>query len=207
MAELTNSIRDAKEMANYVVAYMHTHEQAGSVESPAQFVVAYAHAAIDAGADVFAASGPHLLRGVEIYKGKVILYSLGNWIFENDLVVPQPSDLYRTYGLGPEALPSEVFDARTDHGRNWWPAEPRDWETVLANVTFHNGVPKEVTLTPVTLGYGEFRPDRGHPKLANPAMAEKILERLQKLSKPYETNIAIKNGVGTITIDQPNSTK
>src|ERR1039458_5418307 len=85
MAEMTHSIPDAKEMANYVVAYMNTHEQAGSVEIPAQFVVEYAHAAIDAGADVFAASGPHLLRGVEIYKGKVILYSLGHWIFGNQL--------------------------------------------------------------------------------------------------------------------------
>ena len=208
VAEMTHSIRDAKEMANYVVAYMHAHEQApGSVEIPAQFVVEYAHAAIDAGADVFAASGPHLLRGIEIYKGKVIFYSLGNWIFENDLVVPQPADLYQSYGLGSDALPSEVFDARSDHDRRWWPAEPRDWETVLANVTFHNGIPHEVTLTPVTLGYGEFRPDRGHPKFANPAMAAKILERLQKLSQPYGTNIVIKNGVGTITIERPNSTK
>jgi poly-gamma-glutamate capsule biosynthesis protein CapA/YwtB (metallophosphatase superfamily) len=208
VAEMTHSIRDAKEMANYVVAYLHAHEQdPGSVEVPAQFVVEYAHASIDAGADVFAASGPHLLRGIEIYKGKVILYSLGNWIFENDLVVPQPADLYQTYGLGPDALPSEVFDARSDHGRRWWPSEPRDWETVLANVAFHNGVPNVVTLTPVTLGYGELRPDRGHPKFANPAMAAKILERLQKLSQPYGTNIAIKNGVGTITIEQPNSMK
>ncbi|MGH9679141.1 MAG: CapA family protein, partial [Candidatus Acidiferrales bacterium] len=87
VAELTRSIREAREMADYVVAYIHAHEQIpGNVEVPAQFLVAYAHAAIDAGADVFAASGPHVLRGIEIYKGRLIFYSLGNFVFENDLV-------------------------------------------------------------------------------------------------------------------------
>jgi len=201
LAELTHSIRDAREMADYVVGFMHAHEQVpGSVEVPAQFVVEYAHAAIDAGADVFAASGPHVLRGIEIYKGKVIFYSLGNFIFENDLVIPQPTDLYRTFGLGLDALPSEVFDARSDHDRKNWPAEPKDWESVVADVVFHKGSPVQINLTPITLGYGLKRPDRGYPRLADAATETKILQRLQKLSEPYGTNIVIDNGIGTIVI-------
>ena len=203
VAELTHSIRDAREQANYVVAFMHAHEQApASVEIPAQFVVEFAHAAIDAGADVFAASGPHVLRGIEIYKGKVILYSLGNFIFENDLVVPQPSDLYQTFGLGFGALPSEIFDARSDHDRKNWPAEPRDWESVIADVVFRDGAPAQVNLTQISLGYGLKRPDRGYPTLADAATANKILERLKKISQPYGTTIAIENGVGVITLPQ-----
>lgn len=203
LAEITHSIRDAREMADYVVTYVHAHEQIpGDVEIPAQFVAGYAHAAIDAGADVFAASGPHVLRGIEIYKGKVIIYSLGNFIFENDLVVHQPTDLYRTFGLGLDALTAEVYDARSDHDRRNWPAEPRDWQSVVANVVFRNGRPAEINLTPISLGYGATRPNRGIPRLAEPAMATQILERLQKLSQPFGTNIAIKNGIGTITIDK-----
>jgi hypothetical protein len=206
LAELTHSIRDAREMADYVVAYMHAHEQSpGALEVPAKFVVEYAHAAIDAGADVFAASGPHVLRGIEIYKGKVIIYSLGNFIFENDLVVPQPDDLYRTFKLGLDTLPAEMFDARSDHDRKNWPAEPKDWETVVAEVVFHGGTPAQVNLTPVTLGYGLKRPDRGYPRLADATMGAKILERLQKLSQPFGTTIAINNGIGTIQIQ--NSSK
>jgi hypothetical protein len=34
--------------------------------------------AIDAGADVVLGSGPHVLRGLELYKGRLIAYSLGN---------------------------------------------------------------------------------------------------------------------------------
>jgi poly-gamma-glutamate capsule biosynthesis protein CapA/YwtB (metallophosphatase superfamily) len=39
----------------------------------------FAHAAIDAGAHMVVGSGPHVVRGMEIYKGKLIAYSLGNF--------------------------------------------------------------------------------------------------------------------------------
>jgi poly-gamma-glutamate synthesis protein (capsule biosynthesis protein) len=203
LAELTHSIRDAREQANYVVVYIHTHELApGNVEVPAQFIVDFAHTAIEAGADVFGASGPHMLRGIEIYKGKVILYGLGNIIFENDLVSPQPSDLYQSFGLGPDALTSEVYDVRSDHDKKNWPAEPRDWESVIAEVVFRDGTPTQINLTPISLGYGLKRPDRGYPRLADAALGTKILERLRKLSEPYGTKVAIENGMGTITLQQ-----
>jgi len=40
---------------------------------------AFAHAAIDAGADLVVGSGPHVIRGVERYRGRLIAYSLGNF--------------------------------------------------------------------------------------------------------------------------------
>jgi len=39
----------------------------------------FAHAAIDAGAQLVIGSGPHVVRGMEIYQGKMIAYSLGNF--------------------------------------------------------------------------------------------------------------------------------
>lgn len=42
-------------------------------------VVEFAHAVIDAGADVVFGSGPHVTRAVELYKGRIIAYSLGNF--------------------------------------------------------------------------------------------------------------------------------
>jgi hypothetical protein len=39
----------------------------------------FAHAAIDAGAQVVVGSGPHVVRGMEVYQGKLIAYSLGNF--------------------------------------------------------------------------------------------------------------------------------
>ena len=39
----------------------------------------FAHAVVDAGADLVVGSGPHVLRGMEWYKGRLIAYSLGNF--------------------------------------------------------------------------------------------------------------------------------
>ncbi|MFD1201625.1 CapA family protein [Leucobacter albus] len=41
--------------------------------------VAFAHAAVDAGADLVLGHGPHVLRGLEFYRGRLIAYSLGNF--------------------------------------------------------------------------------------------------------------------------------
>jgi poly-gamma-glutamate capsule biosynthesis protein CapA/YwtB (metallophosphatase superfamily) len=39
----------------------------------------FAHMAVDAGADLILGSGPHVLRGMEIYRGRLVAYSLGNF--------------------------------------------------------------------------------------------------------------------------------
>jgi hypothetical protein len=41
--------------------------------------IAFSHAAIDAGADLVLGHGPHVLRGMEWYHGRLIAYSLGNF--------------------------------------------------------------------------------------------------------------------------------
>ncbi|MEJ2194828.1 MAG: CapA family protein [Ignavibacteriaceae bacterium] len=43
-------------------------------------VLAFAHTVIDAGADMVIGHGPHVLRAMEIYKNKLIAYSLGNFL-------------------------------------------------------------------------------------------------------------------------------
>lgn len=42
-------------------------------------VMAFSRAVIDAGADLVAGHGPHVLRGLEFYEGRLIAYSLGNF--------------------------------------------------------------------------------------------------------------------------------
>ena len=41
---------------------------------------AFARATIDAGADLVIGHGPHVLRGLELYKGRLVAYSLGNFV-------------------------------------------------------------------------------------------------------------------------------
>jgi poly-gamma-glutamate capsule biosynthesis protein CapA/YwtB (metallophosphatase superfamily) len=80
----------AKRMAEVVVVYMHAGAEGGSADHVTRasetYVgenrgnpYAFAHAAIDAGADLVIASGPHVLRGMEWYRGHLIDYSLGDF--------------------------------------------------------------------------------------------------------------------------------
>ena len=44
---------------------------------------AAAHAAIDAGADLIIGQHPHILQGIEVYRGKAIFYALGNFALDH----------------------------------------------------------------------------------------------------------------------------
>ncbi|MCL2703465.1 MAG: CapA family protein [Defluviitaleaceae bacterium] len=71
----------AKEEADYVVVYMHWGVMYNTV--PEQFQRDMAYGFIDAGADLVLGAHPHVLQSFEFYKGKLIAYSLGNFIFES----------------------------------------------------------------------------------------------------------------------------
>jgi poly-gamma-glutamate capsule biosynthesis protein CapA/YwtB (metallophosphatase superfamily) len=88
-------VEKAAREAPIVVVYMH----AGAEGSDADHVTgreeiylgedrgnaeAFAHMAIDAGASLVIASGPHVLRGLQFYRGHLIAYSLGNFAGYNN---------------------------------------------------------------------------------------------------------------------------
>jgi poly-gamma-glutamate synthesis protein (capsule biosynthesis protein) len=59
---------------------------------------------------------------------------------------------------------------------------------------------KEIRIHPIDQGFGRPRPQRGRPVLAEGEVAERVLERVARLSNRYGTKVAIRNGVGTISI-------
>jgi poly-gamma-glutamate capsule biosynthesis protein CapA/YwtB (metallophosphatase superfamily) len=73
------SIKEARGEADIVVVLVHWGVELQ--ETPEPYQVDLAHQYIDAGADLVIGSHPHVLQGLEIYKGKGIAYSLGNFIF------------------------------------------------------------------------------------------------------------------------------
>ncbi len=79
LERLVADVRRAKAEAGTVVVSMHWGLPG---EELAEYQVAYAHAAIDAGADLVAGHGPHSIQAVEVYRGRAILYSLGNLVFD-----------------------------------------------------------------------------------------------------------------------------
>jgi hypothetical protein len=63
------------------VTAQHTSEVAESLgKEPRGELRRWARAVIDAGADAVIGHGPHVLRGMEFYRGRLIAYSLGNFL-------------------------------------------------------------------------------------------------------------------------------
>ena len=66
--------------SDLIVAYLHFGNEYSHAPNDDQ--VSIAHELIDYGADVVIGSHPHVTQGIEMYNGKPIFYSLGNFIFD-----------------------------------------------------------------------------------------------------------------------------
>lgn len=195
------AIAEARRQADWVVVSLHSHETSGAdqmtsesnidMRLPADFARDFARAAIDEGADLVVGHGPHLTLGVEIHKGRPILYSLGNVIFQNDTIRQVPAESYTRFGLGADATPADFLDARTDNGRKGFPATAEYWEGIAAVCRFEGGGPVALRLHPLDLGYGLRRAARGRPVLARGEMAARVLERVRDLSADLGTEVTV----------------
>ena len=74
-----DDIRRVRGSAEYVVVSFHWGAELEGMPKPYQRQAA--HAAVDAGADLVLGHHPHVLQGIERYRGKSIFYSLGNFAF------------------------------------------------------------------------------------------------------------------------------
>jgi gamma-polyglutamate biosynthesis protein CapA len=77
---IKNDIEKQRKNANITVISLHWGDEFINRPSPEQ--IELAHRIIDCGADIILGHHPHILQGVEKYKGKIIAYSLGNFIFD-----------------------------------------------------------------------------------------------------------------------------
>jgi poly-gamma-glutamate synthesis protein (capsule biosynthesis protein) len=191
------AIAEARAKADFVLFAIHAHQTAGDEDGgpapfqpevlhlaneaaspndprPADFEPALFHAAIDAGADAVVRTGPHILNGIEIYKGKPIFYSLGSLFF--------PFGQRRTFTTAAGetlTIPEGSF------------------ESVIPITTYEHGRVHEIRLYPIAIDR-TAGPTGGSPFLAPPEQAQRILERLQAMSRPYGTGVQIERGVGVI---------
>jgi poly-gamma-glutamate synthesis protein (capsule biosynthesis protein) len=155
---------------------------------------------VDAGADAVVTSGPHVLRGIEIYKNRPIFYSLGDFIFQNETLLRQPPENYEPFGMPVHSGVGDFNDERTKNGTIGFPADPYIFESVVALPTFRGERMTELKLYPISLGFGQPRSQRGRPVLADPTLAKKIIEDLQKFSAAYSTKIELRDGIGLVAV-------
>jgi poly-gamma-glutamate synthesis protein (capsule biosynthesis protein) len=82
LAALFADIAAAKKQTDFLAVSMHwgVHLVKGVI---ADYEKEVAHAAIDAGADMIIGHGPHLLKAVEIYRGKPVFYSISGFCIDS----------------------------------------------------------------------------------------------------------------------------
>ena len=191
-------VAEAKKRADYVFVSVHTHFYDGfdNDEVP-RFLKTFSHAVIDAGADGMIGHGPHTLRGIEIYRGKPIFYSLGNFIFQTETVRVQPAEAYLNHGMKPEDG-VRAYMLHRSHGDTTGYSAIRDiWRSVVADFDMEDGRLEAVRLHPVSLGMGEPWEKRGWPRLS---FDGETLKHLARLSEPFGTEIEIRGGTGYVKL-------
>ncbi|MFK4380930.1 CapA family protein [Bradyrhizobium sp. USDA 223] len=196
IADILRNVRRAKQFADFCIVTNHGHEPGNWSQEPPDYEQSLAHTLIDSGADAYVVHGPHQLRGIEIYRHRPVFYSLGNFIME-DLHTPVGADMFNAYGKDPRV--DTDADVTVDEMAREF-SDPIFYESVVAVSRFEQNQLAELRLYPIELGYSKRFADRGVPRLAPATEANVILERLQKLSEPFGTAIAIENDVGVIRL-------
>jgi hypothetical protein len=180
------AIAEARRQAELVVVSVHSHEPTNDAEEPASFLRQFAHDAVDAGAQLIVGHGPHRLRGMEIYKGVPIFYSLGNFLYRTDGLDFRAADPYDSGGnlytaaLGASAdalSPSDQLD------RDWW------WESALVVATCEYGVIAGLKVYPLTLDPRDPSAPKGVPRVATGQAADTILRQFSAASKLVGTDL------------------
>ena len=192
-------IQDARRMADWVLVSFHCHESGATRDEPPEFLTTFAHACIDAGADAFLGHGPHVTRGVEIYQGRPIFYSLGNFIFQNDTVRWQPAQNYEALDLGPDATPADFYDRRSDGDTRGFPGDPIYWRGVVVKCEFRSKELERITVHAIDMGHDRPRSQRGRPVLADGRTRRDSLDRIKRLSKKFGVDVRISDGVGVVS--------
>lgn len=198
---ISKTIQEAERQADVVFVSLHAHEMKGEQKDrPADFLKEFSRFCIDEGAHAVIGHGPHILRGIEIYKRRPIFYSLGDFIFQNDTVEKQPTEFYQLYNLDSKSTTADGMDARSQNGTRGLAANRNVFESVIASFTVEQGKFSDIELIPITLGYERSRGSRGRPKLAGQEEGQRILQTLSVLSHEFDTTITIEDGKGIIVI-------
>jgi poly-gamma-glutamate synthesis protein (capsule biosynthesis protein) len=195
IATMEEDILLARRKADLLMVSLHnhdvTHHRAYGIQdtTPPNEEIMFRRA-IEAGADLVLGTGPHVLRGIQIYKGRPIFYSLGDFIYQ-----------YRT----PDRIHSDLIHQRDTempvrtNESVWDRRDSRETlETVLVRMILNHGKLKRIQLLPVTLD--DEGPLYGVPRLAGTKRGSEILALLQKLSAPYGTKIVSKGWYGEVQL-------
>lgn len=182
LARAIAAVEAARARADYVVLALHwgvpPFWRPRFQDGLADYQIEAGHALIDAGADVIVGHHPHSLQAIEVFRGKPIFYSLGNFVFHHNRgpVRDTPVSRHAPYVV--------TVDRRN---RNW-----SETVIVLADIAADGAV--TYTLQPLLLD------SVGNPQLLRGgAEAQSLITRLDELSPSASINY--RDGLGYLHLD------
>lgn len=195
MERTCKAIKEAAKTHDAVIVMFHCHDIRGfEFTEQADYAVEFAHACIDAGATAIVGGGTHQLKPVEMYKGKPIFHSLGDFVFQNNSVEILPPDFKEKYKVPLNATAEEALNARSKGGKVGLHTDIANYLTVIPYFEVEDGEVKNISLTPLELGFDMDDDIKGFPHMADSETAEKIYKHLVEISKEYNTKMRLENG-------------
>lgn len=193
---ILDTIVNAKKDHDYVVLAVHCHAIGETMhEQVPEFLSEIARDAIDNGACAIICHGTHELRPIEIYKGKPIFYSLGDFIYQGMRVKELPADFMIKYGIDINSTAYEGLMARSKGGKIGLQTERKNFLTVLPKIEFEGDKMISLSMLPIVAGFNKEGKMDGLPYVAKGKEAEEIFEVLDRLSAPYGTKLELVNGL------------
>lgn len=158
LERLQSVIGEARQLADWVMVSLHWG--IGGEQRMLDYQLQLGHAAAAAGADVIIGHHPHTLQGIEIYKGSLICYSLGNFVFE-DIPPQDNSDLPVLGGI------------KIEMGR----------DTAILRFVMEDEHEWQARILPLTLD------ERGYPQPGEAAEQRGFVDNLSTLCEPFGTRV------------------
>lgn len=164
------AVAHAKATADIVVVAMHwgiPHGWTAAFQGElADYQRPLAHLLVEAGADAIVGHHPHVLHGIEVYRGRPIFYSLGNFVFHS------------------------ITRSQPELGR---PYPYYSWRSLRSDLNHLGGVARLAWDREGRPGAAEFLPvwldAQGDACPAPAAEAEAALRRVEALSAPFGTHV------------------
>lgn len=180
-AAMEEDVRKLKEQVDIVVVSMH----AGVHVVPtivADYQREAAYAAIDAGADLVLQHHSHILKGIEIYKGKAVFYCLNNFALEYNRLVPNER---KAWDLGYRKLFHDFYKVKIHPGYEKHRFHFDALKTLAAKAYIKDRKIDRVTYLPTYVN-PDLEPEvlkRDDPR------AQEVFDYVQKISADADMNV------------------
>lgn len=197
MQRTENTIKKALTECETVVINIHSHEiKHDTDDEPDDFLIEFCRKCIDAGASAVIGTGTHQLKGIEIYKGKPIFYSLGNFIFHSDSAFCMPDDYREKYNMPTGLTPKEMINIRNQNGTRGLHSDVNNFRSLIPFLTYEDNKLKKAVLYPIRLNM-----HTGFPALADKDEAKIIYDYMNERNIPFGTVLELNGNVIEVKLD------